>query len=81
MHSGDNAGMWDTISGYLFCIIFGFIGLGLGVWLLVSGQFVNSVDDLFLVLVSLLFAVICFGYLGWRVQAAVDAATDKEKKR
>ena len=80
MHAGDNVRMWDTISGYLFCILFGVIGLALGVWLIVSGQFVQSIDDLFLVLVSLLFALICFGYLGWRVQAAVDAATGKKKK-
>ena len=81
MQSGDNAGMWDTISAYGFCILFGVIGLALGVWLIVSGQFIHSVDDLFLVLVSLLFALVCFGYLGWRVQAALDAASGKKKKK
>jgi hypothetical protein len=72
---------WDTIGGYLFCLIFGIIGLAVAGWLLVTGQVIHSIDDLFLVLVCLLFAVICFGYLGWRMQAALAAGKGGKKKK
>ena len=73
--------MLDTISGYLFCLIFGAIGLGAAVWLAVTGQVVRSIDDLFVVLLCLLMTTVCFGYLGWRVQIAVAAATTTKKKK
>ncbi len=73
--------MLDTISGYLFCLIFGTIGLGAAAWLAVTGQVIHSIDDLFVVLLCLLMTTVCFGYLGWRVQIAVVAATTTKKKK
>lgn len=72
--------MLDTISGYLFYLILGLIGLALAGWLLISGQVINSIDDLFMVLAGLLLAAICFGYLGWRLQAAWTAGAPPKKK-
>ena len=80
MSSGESTAMIDTISGYLFCLIFGLVGVGVAVWLLVSGQVINSIDDLFMVLCGGLLAAICFGYLGWRLQAAWNAGAPPKKK-
>jgi len=80
MPSGESTGMLDTISGYLFCVIFGLVGLALAGWLLISGQVINSIDDLFMVLAGLLLAAVCFGYLGWRLQIAWKAGAPPKKK-
>lgn len=80
MATGESTAMLDTLSGYLFCLVFGLLGLGAAAWLLVSGQVINSIDDLFMVLACLLLALICFAYLGWRVQAAWAAGEPKKKK-
>ena len=80
MPTGESTAMLDTLSGYLFCLIFGLLGLGVAGWLIVSGQIINSIDDLFMVLACLLLTLICFGYLGWRVQAAWAAGQPKKKK-
>ena len=80
MSSGESTGMLDTISGNLFCLIFGLVGVGLAGWLLVTGQVINSIDDLFMVLSGGLLAVVCFGYLGWRLQAAWRAGAPPKKK-
>ena len=80
MPTGESTAMLDTISGYLFCLIFGLLGLAGAGWLILSGQIINSIDDLFMVLACLLLALICFGYLGWRVQAAWSAGQPKKKK-
>lgn len=77
----ESTGMLDTISGYFFCLIFGLVGLGVAGWLILSGQIVRSIDDLFMVLSGLLLAVICFGYLGWRLQAAWAAGQPQKKKK
>ena len=81
MPMGESTGMLDTVSGYLFCLIFGIVGLALAGWLLISGQVINSIDDLFMVLAGLLLSAICFGYLGWRVKAAWDAGAPPKKKK
>ncbi len=78
---GERTGMLDTISGYLFCFIFGLIGFAIAGWLLVSGQIVNSIDDLFMVLSGGLLGAICFGYLGWRLQAAWNAGAPPKGKK
>lgn len=69
--------MWDTISGYLFFLLLGLLSLGLTGWLIVSGGVVQSIDNLFLVLVSGLFAVVCFGYLAWRI---ADILSSNDRK-
>jgi hypothetical protein len=72
--------MWDTIGGYIFCLILGLLSLAVAGLLLASGQVVQSIDNLFLVLVCLLFAVICFGYLGWRFWQIMSANGDQQSK-
>jgi hypothetical protein len=69
--------MWDTISGYLFFLLLGLLSLGLTAWLVVSGGVIQSIDNLFLVLVSGLFAVVCFGYLAWRISEILSAKDQK----
>jgi hypothetical protein len=72
--------MWDTISGYIFCLILGLLSLAVVGWLLASGQVVQSIDNLFLVLVCLLFAVICLGYLGWRLWQIMSSSSGQKSK-
>jgi hypothetical protein len=72
--------MWDTISGYIFCLILGLLSLAVVGWLLASGQIVQSIDNLFLVLVCLLFAVICLGYLALRFWQIVSSNGDQKAK-
>ena len=80
MATGEGTAMLDTRRGYMLSLVLGFLGLAAAAWLLVSGQVINSIDDLFMVLACLLLALICFGYLGWRVQAAWAAGAPKKKK-
>ena len=81
---GESQRMWDTISGYIFCLILGLLSLTVAGWLIASGiasgQIVHSIDELFLVLVSLLFAVVCFGYLGMRFWQIMSSDGDKKSK-
>jgi len=79
MPTGESTAMLDTISGYLFCLIFGLLGVGAAVWLVATGEVINSIDDLFMVLASLLLGASCFGYLVWRVQAAWSAGAPDKK--
>ncbi len=72
--------MWDTISGYIFCLILGLLSLAVAGWLLASGQVVQSIDNLFLILVCLLFAVICLGYLGMRFWRIMCSNSDQKAK-
>ena len=74
---GGHFRMWDTISGYIFFIFLGLLSLGLAGWLLVTGAVVQSIDNLFLVLVCGLFAVVCFWYLGWRISEMISTNDKK----
>ena len=70
----------DTISGYFFCLIFGLVGLGVAGWLILSGQIVRSIDDLFMVLSGLLLAVICFGLSGLAPAGRMGGGAAPEKE-
>ena len=55
--------------------------LGVAGWLAVTGRVIASVDGLFITLVALLTALICFGYLGMQVQAALAPESNPKKRR
>ena len=67
--------MADTIIGFIFCLVGGLLGLGVAGSLVLSGKVIHSIDDLFLVLASLLFSAVCFGYLA---QQILSSSGDKK---
>ena len=73
--------MLERIIALLFCFVLGLASLGVAGWLAVSGKVIASVDGLFITLVALLTAVICFGYLGLQVQAALAPESNPKKRR
>ena len=73
--------MLERIIALLFCFILGLAGLGVAGWLAVSGEVIASVDGLFITLVALLTAAICFGYVGMQVQAALSPPSNPKKRR
>jgi len=73
--------MWDTVIGYVFCLVLGLAGLGVAGWLLITGRAVESTDGLFLLLVALLFAAVSFGYLALQIGPGLSQDDGKKKGR
>ena len=73
--------MLERIIALLFCLILGLASLGVAGWLAVTGKVIESIDGLFIVLVALLTAVICFGYVGMQVQVALAPESNPKKQR
>lgn len=72
--------MFERVISLLFCVVLGIASLGLAGWLVVTGKVVASVDGLFIVLVALLTALVCFGYLGMQFRFSLSS-NSKSKKR
>ncbi len=73
--------MGKTAIGLVFSFLLGLAGLVVAGWLLVTGNVISSIDDLFLTLFALLMALIAFSYIAWHFQAVLSEGDGKKKKR
>ena len=73
--------MGKTTVGLLFSLLLGLAGLGVAAWLLVTGNVISSIDDLFLTLFALLMALISFSYIAMHFQAVLSEDDGKKKRR
>ena len=71
--------MGKTAIGLLFSLLLGLAGLAVAGWLLVTGNVISSIDDLFLTLFGLLMALVAFSHIAWHFQAVFSE--DSEKRR
>ena len=71
--------MRRTVIGIVFCLLLGLTGLAVAGWLVVTGQVIDSLDTIFLALVSLSLALACLAYVAWHFQAALTPAGKKKK--
>jgi len=60
-----------------FCGLLGLGGLSAAGWLAATGQATASVDNLFLTLTGLLFAVLGFGYDAWLIRSLAHRQEEK----
>ena len=73
--------MGKTAIGLLFSLLLGLAGLGVAGWLLVTGNVISSIDDLFLTLFALLMALVAFSHVAWHFQAVLSEDSGKKKRR
>ena len=73
--------MGKTAIGLVFSFLLGLAGLVVAGWLLVTGNVISSIDDLFLTLFALLMALIAFSYIAWHFQAVLSEGDGKKKRR
>ena len=73
--------MGKTAIGLLFSLLLGLAGLGVAGWLLVTGNVISSIDDLFLTLFGLLIALVAFSYVAWHFAAVLSEDDGKKKRR
>ena len=73
--------MGKTAIGLLFSLLLGLAGLGVAGWLLVTGNVISSIDDLFLTLFGLLMALVAFSHVAWHFQAVLSEDSGKKKRR
>ena len=62
-------------------LLLGLAGLGVAGWLLVTGNVISSIDDLFLTLFALLIALVAFSYVAWHFAAVLSEDDGKKKRR
>ena len=73
--------MGITAISLVFSFLLGLAGLGVAGWLLVTGNVISSIDDLFLTLFALLMALMAFSYVAWHFQAVLSDDGGKKKRR
>jgi hypothetical protein len=73
--------MGKTAVGLLFSLLLGLAGLGTAGWLLVTGNVISSIDDLFVTLFALLMALIAFSYIAMHFQTVLAEDGGKKKRR
>jgi hypothetical protein len=73
--------MGKTAVALLFSLLLGLAGLGTAGWLLVTGNVISSIDDLFLTLFALLMALIAFSYIAMHFQTVLSEDGGKKKRR